>query len=560
MTGLRFALLARTSTEDLQSPADSLAWQRARAEQITRGHGDIVAVFHDVGVSRSPWRRREQAAALIAEVRGGARRFDAVVVGELARAFGSSDQAGPVLPVLTHFGVQFWSPEFGGAYDPVSETHEILLGAFTGMSKGERTRIKIRVAAAMTEQARSGRYLGGRPPYGYTLADAGAHPNPGKNANGQRLHRLVPDPAAAPVVRRLFAMYVDDRLGARAIAQRLTDEGIPCPSAHDFARNRHRAGNGGAWSRSAVATILRNPRYTGREVWGKVKGHERLIDIDDVGLGMESRSRPQDPSEWVYAAEDTHDAVVDADVFAAAQEQIGQGRSRTTDRRQPTKRAYVLRGRIWCSVCGRRMEGDTSGGRARYRCRLSGPDYARNEALDRTHPRSTAVSERRVAETIDGWLSGLFDPATADHTVRALTDAAVEVDPALTARAAAAHARVEDCDKRLGRYRFALDSGADPAVIGQWIAEVRTERERAARDLADAFPAPAMADDEIAAMVAWFGQAADRFGRAMEAASPEARQKLYDSLGIRAYYTPGSDDLELSLSPSGGKGRVGGGT
>ena len=97
-------------------------------------------------------------------------------------------------------------------------------------------------------------------------------------------------------------------------------------------------------------------------------------------------------------------------------------------------------------------------------------------------------------------------------------------------------------------------------VIGEWIADVRSEREKAARDLADATPAPSMTHDEIAAMVAWFGEAADRFNRAMEAASPEARQKLYDSLGIRAYYTPGSDDLEVSLSPSGGKGRVGGGT
>lgn len=45
-----------------------------------------------------------------------------------------------------------------------------------------------------------GRYLGGRPPYGYRLADAGPHPNPGKAAGGRRLHRLEPDPATAPVV------------------------------------------------------------------------------------------------------------------------------------------------------------------------------------------------------------------------------------------------------------------------------------------------------------------------------------------------------------------------
>ncbi len=47
------------------------------------------------------------------------------------------------------------------------------------MSKGERNRIKIRVRSAMASQAvTEGRFLGGRPPYGYRLADAGPHPNP----------------------------------------------------------------------------------------------------------------------------------------------------------------------------------------------------------------------------------------------------------------------------------------------------------------------------------------------------------------------------------------------
>jgi hypothetical protein len=240
------------------------------------------------------------------------------------------------------------------------------------------------------------------------------HPKPEKAREGRHLQRLVPDPTAAPVVRRIFAMYVEQRFGARAIAQQLTDDGVPCPSAHDPGRNRHRAGNGGAWSRSAVRAILGNPRYLGHEVWGRVHGHEVLIDPDDVGLGYSTVMRPVDASRWVWSARPVHEAIVDADVFAAAQEQLGLGRDRTTDRRPPTKRAYVLRGRIWCAACGRKMEADTSAGLARYRCRLSGGDYARNEALDRSHPRSAAVSERRVAATIDGWLAGLFDAEHAE--------------------------------------------------------------------------------------------------------------------------------------------------
>ena len=45
-----------------------------------------------------------------------------------------------------------------------------------------------------------GRYLGGRPPYGYRLADAGPHPNKAHAAWGRRAHKLEPDPVTAPVV------------------------------------------------------------------------------------------------------------------------------------------------------------------------------------------------------------------------------------------------------------------------------------------------------------------------------------------------------------------------
>jgi hypothetical protein len=63
-------------------------------------------------------------------------------------------------------------------------------------SKREITRTSIRVRTAMAAQTRDqSRYLGGRPPYGYRLADAGPHPNKAHAAWGRRAHRLEPDPA-----------------------------------------------------------------------------------------------------------------------------------------------------------------------------------------------------------------------------------------------------------------------------------------------------------------------------------------------------------------------------
>lgn len=56
-----------------------------------------------------------------------------------------------------------------------------MMTLFGGMSKGERARIQVRVRTAMSALAQdTARYLGGRPPYGYRLVDAGPHPNPAK--------------------------------------------------------------------------------------------------------------------------------------------------------------------------------------------------------------------------------------------------------------------------------------------------------------------------------------------------------------------------------------------
>lgn len=212
------------------------------------------------------------------------RGFDAVVIGEPQRAFYGS-QYGDTFPLFVHYDVELWVPEIGGPIDPASDAHDLIMNLYGGMGKGERNRIRTRVRAAMNARvAIEGRYQGGRPPFGYRLADAGAHPNPAKAADGRRLHVLEPHPTYAPVVQRIFADYLSGT-GIKAIASALTAEGIPSPSAADPRRNRHRASSRGAWGQSAVRAILKNPRYTGYQVWARQRKDEVLLDIDDVAAG-----------------------------------------------------------------------------------------------------------------------------------------------------------------------------------------------------------------------------------------------------------------------------------
>src|SRR2546430_3831534 len=112
------------------------------------------------------------------------------------------------MPLFTLYGSELWVPEVGVPFYPDSESHDLIMSVFGGLSKGERNRIKLRVRAAMAAQAAiEGRFLGGRPPYGYRIADAGPHPNPAKAADGKRLHKPEPAPQTAWRIRRIFAEY-----------------------------------------------------------------------------------------------------------------------------------------------------------------------------------------------------------------------------------------------------------------------------------------------------------------------------------------------------------------
>jgi DNA invertase Pin-like site-specific DNA recombinase len=240
--GLRFAFYGRMSTVDYQDRASSWWWQRDSAEDLIAGHGRIAVEFFDEGVSRKvPWPERPQAALLLAAITDPHRGFDAVVVGEYERAF-TGQQLRQLTPILRRHGVALWLPETYGPVDFEDPRHIAVIDLLGVRSQREVSRARFRTMAAMRAQAElQGRHLGGRPPYGYRLVDAGPHPNRAHAAWGRRLHRLDPDPATAPHVRWIFEQRLAGHSVA-SIARQLNERGVPCPSGADPDRNRHRSG------------------------------------------------------------------------------------------------------------------------------------------------------------------------------------------------------------------------------------------------------------------------------------------------------------------------------
>jgi hypothetical protein len=185
-------------------------------------------------------------------------------------------------------------------------------------------------------------------------------------------------------------------------------------------------------------------------------------------------------ADWVWSERPVHEALalVPMETFEAVQTMFG--RTRQSARRTPAEgRHYLLAGIMRCGLCGRRMQGQWNHGRPYYRCKF--PDDYGIDAHD--HPKSVYVKEEAVLPGLDGWLAGLFDDEHLDHTCEVLAGAA-EPDPDYEARQNDLDAKVRDCDRRLARYREALEH-----VEGEVVPIVRVDHRGSARAKAPRSPA-----------------------------------------------------------------------
>lgn len=539
---MRFALYARVSTEDQQDPASSLDWQRSRSlALIGPAGGKIVTEYFDLGQSRSfPWKRRPEACALLQALADPQRGFDAVVIGEPARAF-YGNQFSLTFPLFSHYGVQLWVPEVGGAIDPGSEAHEMMMNLYGGMSKGERNRIKIRVRSAMQAQAAQGnRFLGGRPPFGYAIVDAGPHPNPGKAAAGQRLHRLELDPVTAPVVARIFDRYLAGQ-GIYAIAEDLNRDSIPSPSGYDPDRNRHRASTKGAWSKATIRAKLGNAKYTGYHVWNRQGRNEVLVDLDDVALGNRSKLMWNAPEEWIWSPEPTHQAIVSRDTFEAARvhrQRPSSRKAKVVPRRHHT---YCLSSRLFCDLCGRRMQGSWNHESIYYRCKFPS-EYA---GATGNHPKTIYLRESDLLPQLDEWLGESFRPENVSRTVAAMATSQRTADES-ELRRASIKSRLALCDKQLESYKALLHAGTEPAIVAGWINNTTAERVLLERDLASLPRVEPLSEVQIGQIVTELGDMVAALGTA----TPEQRVSLYEALGLRLTYEPDAHRVRLESRPA----------
>ncbi|WP_368860582.1 recombinase family protein [Streptomyces sp. RK75] len=394
-------------------------------------------------------------------------------------------------------------------------------------------------------------------------ARSGPAPQPRQGRRRQTAPRPRTRPETAPVVVHIFTEFLRG-YGTFAIAEGLTRDGIPSPSAHDPGRNPHRDTR--AWAKNAVRAILGNPRYTGRQVWNRQKKHETLLDITDVSLGYTTKMRWNTQDKWIISKEIVHTPLIDDDTFAHTQDVLrARVRSGPAPGVKRTRNTYLLRGALQCGVCARTMQGHWSHHQAYYRCRFP-EQYALANRI--SHPRNVYLREAWLIRPLDDWLAKIFSPHRLDETVD-LMAAAAQGPPGPARTTNTAQQKIADCDAKLAAHRAALEAGADPALVTQWIADTQARRKQAEAELRATTPQPPLqhgtplSRDEIAALV----RVAGSLTTAIHQADPTDKAELYKKLGIRLRYDPAQQKVlaesHLDQDLSGSRGvpvRVGRGT
>lgn len=174
------------------------------------------------------------------------------------------------------------------------------------------------------------------------LAEKGVYINPVAPYGYQRApddkHLLIPDPATAAVVRRIFSLVADGYTTAM-VARVLNAECVPTPSkakagtpsAHDNWHDNH-------WRPQTVYAIIRDRQYIGSTVFGKRVRKE---------IGVQRQlTAPLD--DWIVV-DDRHDALVSKELFQRAQESLGGAYKQNT---KYAKQDNPLRKKVICGVCG----------------------------------------------------------------------------------------------------------------------------------------------------------------------------------------------------------------
>lgn len=186
--------------------------------------------------------------------------------------------------------------------------------------------ISKKIKSSLRAKMKEGKFVGGRTPFGY-------------DQDSENKNHLVINEEQAIIVRRIFEMCLSG-LSFFKIAKKLTNEHIKTPAQYySFEWKSNYNLKYGEWHSKTIRDILTNRMYIGDLVQNKRNKVNYKV----------KRIIKNNPSNYIVV-ENTHEAIVDKNVFYEVQKRIPKNVGRNEK-----KEEHLLDGLLYCGECGHRI-------------------------------------------------------------------------------------------------------------------------------------------------------------------------------------------------------------
>ncbi len=273
---LRVTFYARVSTEK-DEQLNSLENQVQYYTELiqSKPNWTYVPGYIDEGISGTSTKKRDSFLRMIEDAKKGL--FDFIITKEISRFSRSTlDSIQYTQELLEHdVGVLFQNDNI----NTLDGDSEFRLVVMAGVAQDEVRKLSERLKFGFRQAIKNGHVLGNDKLWGYNKKDC----------------VLTINEAEAAVVRRIFDLYANQKMGIRRISQQLYDEGYTS-----------RMGN--AFNVATIRHILENPKYKGWFCAGKTQ----TVDY------RSKRKIILDESEWITYPDPSIPAIVSEELWDRA--------------------------------------------------------------------------------------------------------------------------------------------------------------------------------------------------------------------------------------------------
>jgi site-specific DNA recombinase len=402
----RAAISVRVSTRKQAETGYGLDAQLAACHEYVIKQGyELVDTYTDVitGITSE----RPGLEALIEAI--PLKHIDVVVMPEIDRASRDFAEFVVIKGELQEAGARI-EYAIGANFSPDDEDGWLMENLIAMLADRERRRLLRKMNDGIKAKVASGQIFASRAPYGYKLVAT-------VDQLGKRYNSFAIDEVEAPIVVLIYTWYTagdgDDKPSSvYAIAQRLTEMGVPTRADTTGERTIKRVNGYGVWSERMVRLILGREDYTGVWYWGKTKSVKKALG------SKETKQIAVPRSQWKSVP---IPIIIDRETWDLAQVRADDNRKRASRNGHYN---YLFTGRLTCLTCGYALVGHNV--RARGTHTEDYPHYRHSRKL----PNSMqcfhhTVNEKDLDDTLWQWVTEVVsDPNKVEQQLMAVQQGA----------------------------------------------------------------------------------------------------------------------------------------